>query len=419
MANQSLGLVEANLLSAFNASVVDANLTEEKYHEARKLLRSQFESKKWRAVVPMIPLPLPGDWVAPLKKMSVETIADLRALKAQGRIEIFGNIESLDDLKSTSEQPAGTPAAAAQQSVLIAGLAKSGTTALFYKIKEVMPADTYCMFEPKQFDATEAAGKDSLLAKVLLVGTEPETFNHFKKKILIVRDPRDRIVSGALYRVFNAPEFCKNEAKVAEFVDALCKKEASPSSVSTLELIQLGDRLIGTEHLPLIADAVKTLVTFRRAHPDFFIYRYDDLVLGKFDELSRYLGIELSDEKPTVAAELSRVTRTQGSGDWQHWFAAEDVAYFRPLLESYMRELGYDDDWILASEPYIAPVHASEYVTQIVKDRIALDVRSTPPAAQRSAKTKGSDIKRRANAGPLARGITYCSGALRRLMGRG
>jgi hypothetical protein len=290
-------------------------------------------------------------------------------------------------------------------------LAKSGTTALFFKIKEAMPAETHYLFEPKKFDAAAAVGKDNILAKVLLRGSEPETFTHFNKKILIVRDPRDRIVSGALYRVFNNPEFCKNEAKVAEFVNALCKKETAPSSISTLELIRLGDRLIGTEHLPLIADAVKSLVTFHSCHSAVFLYRYEVLVLIKFDTLSRYLGMELSDTKPDVTADFNRVTRTQGSGDWQHWFVPEDVAYFRPLLESYMRELGYDDDWVPASEPHIAPEHASGYVTQIVKDRIAFDV-----VCAQKVKAPTPTIPRRPSL--MSQGAAYYHEALRRLTGR-
>lgn len=36
--------------------------------------------------------------------------------------------------------------------IVIFGLAKSGTTALFYKIKNSLPPDTVCLFEPRSFD---------------------------------------------------------------------------------------------------------------------------------------------------------------------------------------------------------------------------------------------------------------------------
>ncbi len=75
-----------------------------------------------------------------------------------------------------------------------------------------------------------------------------------------------------------------------------------------------------------------------------------------------------------------------------------------------MRELGYDDDWVLASEPHIAPEHASEYVTQIVKDRIAFDV-----TRARKLKAPTPTISR---PGLLSRGAAYYHEALRRLTGR-
>ncbi len=52
VANRSLGLIEAKILSSFNAGAKDASLTLENYRKARSLLRNQFQSEKWRAVVP-------------------------------------------------------------------------------------------------------------------------------------------------------------------------------------------------------------------------------------------------------------------------------------------------------------------------------------------------------------------------------
>jgi hypothetical protein len=300
-------------------------------------------------------------------------------------------------------------------SILIAGLAKSGTTALFYKIREVMPSDTLCLFEPKSFDSAAAEGRKAVLAKVLLMGAEPEAFSHFNKKILIVRDPRDRMVSSALYRAFNSPEFCRDEDKVKKLVDLLKRKEASPRSVPTLELIRMGDRLTGDPHLPRVENALKRLVSFRKAHPDFFLFRYENLVRANFDELSRYLGWSLSNEKPVVATEVKRVARKQDSGDWQDWFIPEDVEYFRPLLDPYMRELGYDDEWELAENPRITPEYSSAYVMQIVKERIAFDEQLSAKAKATLAKSKASPAK--PQAGLFVRGAASWRKAWQRLMG--
>jgi len=104
VANRSLGLIEAKILSSFNAGAKEASLTLENYRKARSLLRNQFESEGWRAVVPMIPLTLPSDWVGPLRTLSTATIADIKELEAKGRITVFGDIESLDDLEPCPEE---------------------------------------------------------------------------------------------------------------------------------------------------------------------------------------------------------------------------------------------------------------------------------------------------------------------------
>jgi hypothetical protein len=36
--------------------------------------------------------------------------------------------------------------------IVIFGIARSGTSALFYKIKHALPPDTVCLFEPRSFD---------------------------------------------------------------------------------------------------------------------------------------------------------------------------------------------------------------------------------------------------------------------------
>jgi len=104
VANRSLGLIEAKILSSFNAGAKEASLTLENYRKARSLLRNQFESEGWRAVVPMIPLTLPSDWVGPLRTLSTATIADIKELEAKGRITVFVDIESLDDLEPCPEE---------------------------------------------------------------------------------------------------------------------------------------------------------------------------------------------------------------------------------------------------------------------------------------------------------------------------
>src|SRR5688500_13798519 len=124
--------------------------------------------------------------------------------------------------------------------ILIAGQAKSGTTALYYALKQTLPRKYTCLFEPHS--TTAAAGDRHVLAKVLINPTlRPDAFETFDRKILIVRDPRDNLVSRLLYAVFDR-EFFADDGKVRVFVERLERKRRDPAGVPLRELLQvLGD----------------------------------------------------------------------------------------------------------------------------------------------------------------------------------
>lgn len=82
--------------------------------------------------------------------------------------------------------------------IVIFGLAKSGTTALFYKIKNSLPPDTVCLFEPRSFDPRAVKKKriksllshrrePDVLAKVLPFRphdpADVDSFSHFERLI--------------------------------------------------------------------------------------------------------------------------------------------------------------------------------------------------------------------------------------------
>src|SRR5258708_35181889 len=85
---------------------------------------------------------------------------------------------------------------------LIVGIARSGTSALYFKLKQALPETTCCLYEPPCFDPSDPGGSPNVLAKIV-IGPPGEfdytSFREFDKKIMIVRDPRDNVVSGVLY----------------------------------------------------------------------------------------------------------------------------------------------------------------------------------------------------------------------------
>lgn len=109
--------------------------------------------------------------------------------------------------------------------ILIAGQAKSGTTALFYALKQTLPRKYTCLFEPRGY---AAANRDEcVLAKVLInPSVKVEDFETFNKKILIVRDPRDNLVSRLLYAIYDQ-KFSADDDKSAFSLSGLSgSKEA-------------------------------------------------------------------------------------------------------------------------------------------------------------------------------------------------
>jgi hypothetical protein len=255
--------------------------------------------------------------------------------------------------------------------VVIAGLGKSGTTALVYAVRAAMPADTQVLFEPKAFVAVTAR---SVAAKVLLHPKHPMDhafFRQFDHVVLLVRDPRDLLISRALYRIFGARAILADPAKLGQYLELLRAKEADPRAVSMLRINALFESFAGRGlhsdegRLRMLRDAV----AFHEAFPDALVYKYEAMVAGDFAQLARFLSLDAAAMKPDVPDMLSRVVRSRRAGNWRDWFCPEDVAHYRPLLSDYMMRYGYDDDWSLAEAPSIRPEECSEYVMRLVRER--------------------------------------------------
>jgi hypothetical protein len=93
--------------------------------------------------------------------------------------------------------------------ILIIGQPKTGTSALFFKIKNSFPGESKCLFEPQPeeiaaIDVISHPQEIPVLAKVLLLNDGRqwhEYIRRFEKTIFLTRDPRDRLVSALLYSV--------------------------------------------------------------------------------------------------------------------------------------------------------------------------------------------------------------------------
>jgi len=225
-----------------------------------------------------------------------------------------------------------------------------------------MPAGTRALFEPKRYRPTRAP---NVLAKILAQrGVDWASFRGFDKKIAIIRDPRDQLVSFVLYAIYNhSRPLTSTEAD--HLLRLLSQKESDNRSVPLWCISEAIEGITGIDHRALLRERHALCCRALADDPQFFRVWYKDFVAGETEALAAYLGFAMP-SRVDVPTSLRRVERTRGAGDWRNWFTPEDVAYFRPDLDGVMRTLGIPDDWSLSDTAVVAPEHGSQYVGRLI-----------------------------------------------------
>jgi hypothetical protein len=253
--------------------------------------------------------------------------------------------------------------------IAIHGLGKSGTTALHNQLKHTLPKYKF-YFEVNLF--LNKNQKD-VISKILTY----QHFNYayasqFDKRILMVRDPRDRVVSATLYAAWNFIPFW-NPKNGDKFLELVKQKEKDPNSVSMADLREC---ISGTKFVAPLLDHEDTLIkTLKRWRElDYFTIKYEDYVDGKTEALEEYLGFKLSENRD-IPDEHKRVARSKTYGEWKNWFTYSDITSFKPQMNKFMEKFGYNNDWLsdweeeLNDKPVINPEYSSKYVEKLQKER--------------------------------------------------
>ena len=227
--------------------------------------------------------------------------------------------------------------------VLIVGEGKSGTTALMRSVATCL-VDPVTVFEPPKMTA-ELLEPDSLVVKKLLMqyaAKERPLFRTFDKRILIVRDPRDRLISHLLYDAYNqAPKLTQSQRD--GWIDTLQEKVADPASMRLTTLINSWWKLAGTDLLSSYMRAIGRVSRFQRmVGRNFHHLAYEDYVEGNFDAINSYLDLVI--ESGVVTGDEERVVRSKASGAWRDWFTEADIEVFEPLT----------NDWSAVANPVVA-----------------------------------------------------------------
>lgn len=279
--------------------------------------------------------------------------------------------------------------------IVIYGVGKSGTSALFYKVKNSLPSPTIALFEPSSFGlrdrvrhglraAIRGHFRPNVIAKVLPCDPRPvrvRDFDGFDRQVLLVRDPRDVLISSMLYRSYHAAGFDRDDLAM-EFLELLRRKEAAPQAVPLIDVIQASERQLQTTSQPwakrYAAQAVERPLAFHASRPRLPVFHYEQMIDGQFEPLEDILGFPLKGSH-TVPPALERVVRTKARGTWRNWFTPSDVDAIRPILQPYLDRYYPKADWDLDSAPRIDSNHGSRYVVRLINERRAsLDLAALP-----------------------------------------
>lgn len=250
---------------------------------------------------------------------------------------------------------------------LVAGQGKSGTSALFFKIRNSLGPEYRALFEPREY---VDRGPEPLVAKIVV--NDPTLvrvadFDRFERKVLIVRDPRDNLISRLLYALYNF-DVCAEPDRVSPFVRLLKTKEGNPASVTVLELFDELRRITGVDLLARYLAHQSNAIAYHDARSELYVFRYEQLIGGDTSALGSYLGLSLTG-RADVDHRYARVARTKAAGGWVHWFTRTDVDRFRPLLREYMARYRYVEDWTLPDAPILDAAQSSEYVMRLVEEK--------------------------------------------------
>ncbi len=274
--------------------------------------------------------------------------------------------------------------------VLVIGTAKSGTTAAYKSIKDAMGQGAITFFEPEasEFDTAIASRNKEVLVKLTLLDRSlyidlDEKLKSFDKRVMIIRDLRDILVSNLLYNI-RWMRFSRDPERFDIFMNALRMKEEDPQSISVVELYALRNKLESE-----VIETWENIRSWQDEHHDFdvalrmvekdksmYVLRYKDYVDNNLNGLSEYLELNVEgganvnaiQEKHSIKKSVRNIARTKKYDNWKNWFTQKDIQVFRPLISQSLNNAGIEDDWSLNDRQEIKPEHSSEYVKRIVEE---------------------------------------------------
>jgi hypothetical protein len=183
----------------------------------------------------------------------------------------------------------------------------------------------------------------------------------FDRRYVLVRDPRDRLISLLLFlphwsTAAYPPLWRTRALELSHYVATLRTKVLDPARVPTWLLFERCMRLrFGWRHgeaLPTLHYLQQTFLHWHATLPDHETVFYEALTMAPWGQ-----GVDA-----LLPRAYARVLRRGLVGEWRQWFTPEDCAYFRPVFQPYLTWYGYDNDWTLSDTPQIDHATSIRYL---------------------------------------------------------
>jgi hypothetical protein len=252
--------------------------------------------------------------------------------------------------------------------VLVLSQGKSGSTALETGLRSALNIGfQHALFEPRDLRTIKIP--PLAIVKKLIdnwLDEEKELVGLFDRRIFLVRDPRDNLISRFLYMPFGRPEF-NDDRNVDRFIDLLRAKISQPNRLDICNLIDAFDEISGLSLISIVGRLMeKTIHVYETLGDKFFLFRYEQLVSGDDRELAEYVGTHLPNQIE-VMPQLRRVERSRKSGDWKHWMTEHDKAFFDEFYGRFYKIFGYEPE-PLPSGQTLSAKESIEFVVRIVNE---------------------------------------------------
>lgn len=234
--------------------------------------------------------------------------------------------------------------------ICVVAPAKSGSTAVYNSVRSALSKNSYCygFFEPqrpypllrlKNYDFSENFVTKIMVSRMI---SEKSNFHMdwFDKRILLVRDVKDLMVSELMFRPMVAPLEVSAKA-MAEFVELIKEKERDPQCMSVLEIHKRANTLgISGINWEIYRNILSRLAELRSQF-ECSVVHFEDYASGDYSSLSQVLSMPVR-KSDLEGSWVSHIQRKGQSGEWRNWFTPEDTAFAQEFFSDYNAAFDYE-----------------------------------------------------------------------------